>query len=78
MTFGIYSEDFALIGMRTVTVSASLADYPTIISGPESVQIEIVDPCLNPQSVIASTQSNPSAYSYTADSPALEFFATPF
>jgi hypothetical protein len=36
-TFGIYSEDFALIGMRSVTVSASLTDYPTIFAGPESI-----------------------------------------
>ena len=31
-TFGIYSEDFSLIGMTEVTLSASLTDYPMIVS----------------------------------------------
>ena len=47
-TFSMYSEDLDLIGFRTVTVSAFLTDYSMIVQGPESVQIEIVDPCLTP------------------------------
>lgn len=48
-TFDIYSENLGLIGnSRTVTVSAYLTSYPTIATGPVSVFIEIIDPCLSP------------------------------
>ena len=45
-TFTIYSEDFALIGTHTITVSAKLTNYPVIVTfEPLSTQIQIIDPC---------------------------------
>ena len=77
-TFGIYSENFALIGTKTVTVFAYFTDYPQITAGPTSTTMTIVNPCLTPVSVTATAQVNPSAYSYTGASPKLQFVATPF
>ena len=47
-TFGIYSENFALIGTKTVTVTGYFADYPQITAGPTSTTMTIVNPCLTP------------------------------
>jgi hypothetical protein len=47
-TFGIYSENFALIGTRTVTVTGYFIDYPQITAGPKSTTMTIVNPCLTP------------------------------
>lgn len=78
-TFAIYSEDTALIGMTTVTVSAFLTDYPMIVSAvPETAQIEIIDPCLDPQSVTATAQTDPAGYRYTGSNPSSSFTLTAF
>ena len=52
-TFDIYSEDFALLGDRTITVAASLTDYAvTKTSTPDaSTTIEISNPCDDPFSL---------------------------
>lgn len=47
-TFEIYSEDYNLIGLRDITVSAELMAYPTISTVfPEFTQILLVDPCID-------------------------------
>jgi len=52
-TFDIYSEDFILLGDRTITVAASMTDYAvTKTATPDaSTTIEIKNPCDNPFSL---------------------------
>ena len=53
-SFQIYSEDFTLIGMQTITVSAKLTSYPVIVTAvPQSAQIQIIAPCIDPQIISA-------------------------
>ena len=40
-TFGIYSEDSNLIGLREITVQAKLQDYSSVVSSIETETIEI-------------------------------------
>ena len=76
-TFKIYSEDLGLIGMHTVTVSAKLTTYPVIFTAaPLSTQIEIIDPCIDPQTISAPDQTNPPAYNY--DGTTLAFILAPY
>ena len=67
-TFDIYSEDFALLGTRTITVAASLTTYPvTVTATPDaSTTIEIINPCLDPFSLTATPQTNPADYEYSS------------
>ena len=58
-TFKIYSEDLFLIGTHTLSVSAKLATYPVIVSAAAvSTQIQIIDPCIEPQSISGPDQTN--------------------
>ena len=59
--FSIYSEDFSLLGDRTITVRAFLTEYPvTETAFPnQSTTIEIIDPCLDPFSLTPTAQTNP-------------------
>ena len=75
--FQIYSEDLSLIGTHTVTVSAILTTYPIIVtSAPVSTQIQVVDPCIDPQTISAPSQINPQSYSY--DGTTLAFTLVPY
>ena len=76
-TFTIYSEDFALIGTHTITISAKLSTYPFIVTlTPLSTQIQIIDPCIDPQTIYAPSQTNPPSYLY--DGTTLAFNLTPY
>ena len=76
-TFKIYSEDLALIGTHTVTVSAKLTTYPVIVTAaPISTQIQIIDPCIDPHTISAPGQTNPPAYNY--DGITLAFILAPY
>ena len=68
LTFDIYSENFALLGDRTITVAAYLTNYPvTGSSKPDASQtIKIINPCLNPFSLTATAQTNPPDYYYSS------------
>ena len=53
-TFTIYSEDFDLLGMRSIAVEAYLTGYAiTTTAAPVTTTIEIINPCLDPFSLIA-------------------------
>ena len=52
--FGIFSNDFNMLGDHVYTLKASLEQYPDIESTEVSGLIQIQDPCPNPQSVTAS------------------------
>ena len=52
LTHTVYSEDFGLIGIQPYTVTASLTEYLSV-SSIASAQIEFVDPCPDPESVIS-------------------------
>ena len=56
-TFEIYSEDFTLIGDKTITVAAFLTNYPVMKTAtPDALtKIEIINPCLNPISLSPTT-----------------------
>ena len=70
LTFDIYSENFALLGDRTFSVTAYLTNYPvTVSSKPDASQtIKIINPCLNPFSLTATAQTNPPDYYYSSAS----------
>lgn len=53
LTFIAYSENFALLGDRTITVASFLTNYPITKSAkPDaSTIIELIDPCLDPFSL---------------------------
>ena len=59
--FTIYSEDFSLLGDRTITVKAFLTEYiVTFYYAPkETTTIEILNPCLDPFSLTPTVQTNP-------------------
>ena len=65
-TFDIYSEDFDLLGTRTIKVAAYLTSYPVIkTSTPDAeTTIEITDPCLDPFTLTSSAQTDPDPYIY--------------
>ena len=87
-TFGLYSEDFSLIGTRTVTLGASLSLYPAIVTVDgvppamninQSVQIELLDPCSDPVVLYATDQGTaPSVYKYTGTTPRFDKYHIPF
>ena len=68
LMFEIYSENFALLGDRNITVAAYLTNYPvTASSKPDASQtIKIINPCLNPFSLNATAQTNPPDYYYSS------------
>lgn len=46
-TFGIYTENVNLIGMRKIEIDAELADYPSNKAPTtQKIDIEIIDVCL--------------------------------
>ena len=52
-TFGIYSEDLLLLGDKQIELKAFLTEYISVTSGtPLQTTIEIIDPCINPFSLI--------------------------
>ena len=78
-TFSIYSEDYALLGVREITVEAHLTDYSSIMTAvPLTTQITVIDPCLDPFTFLAPLQSAPAPYYYTAGSPELVFETVSF
>ena len=78
-TFKIYSEDYSLIGPHAITLGAFLTDYSMTKTAPQAVTttIEIVDPCIDPDVLRATKQSEIADYSYTLD-PKIDFTMTPF
>ena len=54
-----------MIGTRVATISCFLEEY-TMITAPnsETVEIEFIDPCIDPVSVIATQQIDPDPYLY--------------
>ena len=77
--FKMYAEDPSLIGMTKASISAYLTDYPTIVASlPETVDIEIKDPCLGSHSVTATSQIEPVDYRYTGSTPSVNFALTAF
>ena len=50
LEFALYSEDPTLAGERTITLSATFADY-AVDPSTESFTVTIIDPCDNPVSV---------------------------
>ena len=78
-THTIYSEDFGLIGTRLYTVYAFMTEQPHITSLPDAeAYITIVDPCLDPESVTATAQTDPQVYDYTGINPTAQFYLNPF
>jgi len=65
-TFEIYSEDFSLLGDRTITLAAFLTNYPITKSPlPDApTTIKLLNPCLNPFSLTSNAQINPANYIY--------------
>lgn len=60
-------------------MTAKFIDNPLFpISDVESVIIEIIDPCIDPTSVLATDQGPPSEYKYTGDTPRYDKSITPF
>ena len=78
MKFTVYSEDFQDVGMHSISVTASLTNYPEITSEQTTIQFEVRDSCPNPFSVVAPEQSDPADYYYTGSSPMLSFSLVPF
>ena len=76
--FDLYSEDLELIGTKIIKMEAYLADYTTTKSDMHHVQasIEIIDPCLEPDSITAPAQQDPEEYFYTTGSTQVK--VTPF
>ena len=65
-TFDTYSEDFAILGTRKITVAAYLTSHPvTKTTTPDAeTNIEIINPCLDPFSLTSTAQINPAPYIY--------------
>jgi len=62
----VYSEDFALLGLRPYTVKAFLTEYAVTTTDDATATIEFLDPCPDPESVVSVLQTNPVDYYYTA------------
>ena len=86
-TFGMYSQDFGLLGTTTLTMSGYLTDYPmiTTVDGVapqtninQSVEIEITDPCPDPILLSATDQGDPLEYRYTGFVPRMNKYLIPF
>ena len=79
-TLTLYSEDEAMIGVQTITLSAVLTNYPEIVTNDPIVEasIEIIDQCATLNSIVSPEQTSPEDYFYTGSSPALTFTMNPF
>ena len=72
LTYAIYSEDRNLIGPNLIELQALFVQYPSVTSGsPVEIDLEIIDPCLDPFDLQAPTQDPVPDYYYTFDQPAL-------
>lgn len=77
--FAIYSEDYSLLGLKSITVAAYLTNYASITTpAPLSTHILIVDPCIDNFTFSVPTQIAPSPYYYTGNAPELVFETVPF
>ena len=53
--FEIYTEDFSLVGMQSLTVRAFLIDYPDdVVTGDFTTEIEIYNTCRRPFGITPS------------------------
>ena len=78
-TFEIYSEDYALLGLRDITVEAQLTNYAPITTlAPEFTEILLIDPCIDYLTLSVPLQTPPTDYYYTAGSPELIFETVQF
>jgi hypothetical protein len=77
--FSIFTDNRDLEGQQTISVSAHLADYPTVTSTAQESTIEIlyVETC-DEYAITVPTQTAPEDYLYTGASPGLTFGLTPF
>ena len=64
--FAIYSEDFDLLGQNKFTVQAYMKEYTDVKSETLEAEIELIDPCLDPFSLVMPTagQTTPDDYYY--------------
>ena len=46
---------------------AKLEDYPQVVSAIEQGQIEIIDPCIDPNEIYVPPQTDPLDYYYTGE-----------
>ena len=78
-SFGLYSEDIALIGIQEISVHAYLVDDLSVRSETLFTDIEIIDPCLYPDllNIIIPNQTDPPRYMYTGSTPSLNFTPIP-
>lgn len=78
-TYSIYSEEFGLIGSHTFTLEGFLTDYPVTATATQALTstIVIVDPCIDPDLLEATTQAPIDDYYYTV-SPIIDFVLNPF
>ena len=55
--FNIYAEYFDLIGLHEITLKASLAEYPSILtqSLDQSTMIDLIDPCIDPDGIVGTS-----------------------
>ena len=71
-TFYFYSEDYALLGLRSMTVGAHLSNYTPITTlATVFTDILLIDPCIDYLTFYVPPQIQPDDYYYTADSPEL-------
>ena len=68
LTHSVYSENFDLIGTRQYTVTAAFTEYGSV-SATSSANIEFMNPCPAPESVLSVDQTNPADYYYTSKAP---------
>ena len=66
-TFEIYSEDFDLIGTRSIEARGHFREYPTVMTDLPNVTttIDILDPCLMPASITDPGQIALRTYNYS-------------
>lgn len=65
-TFGLYSEDPALIPEITVELYAYLSTNVNVASETVAMQIEIVDPCIDHFKLVVPAQTAPPVYLYAS------------
>ena len=65
--FQIYSEDLSMIGLKTITLKASLEEYLITKASDQIFSIEIVDPCISPVSLSVTTLTDTEQYFYTEE-----------
>ena len=67
--FKLYSTDLELMGEHELTLSARLTNYATTSTEEfaEKTTIEILDPCINPQTITVPDVNQVPDYRYTAD-----------